>query len=195
MTKHEINNSIINELKAQIKEQEKTIYQLAETNRKLMSILDNISAAEMPDTDDAIGLCEITPVEITREFIEFTVIRKIKNAIIPGVKSSKAAIELAMLIKEELSEHELVDQFNRIIDKYIYQKMYESSDSGLERAVNLLKELGYEKIEAPKGSPATGPYWERTIGGGVRVDVLYRAPFKLANGSDCLYLKGICSTR
>ena len=185
-------NKIIEELKAKIKEQEAQIRQLYDTNSELMALINDISSAE----PDSVELCEKAPVAITREFIEFTVIRKIKNAIIPGVKSSKAAIELSILIKdEELSEYELVYEFHKIIDKYIYQKMYESSDSGLEKAVNLLKELGYEKIEAPEGSPATGPYWERTIGTGTRVDTLYRSPFKLAYNSGYFYLRGICSTR
>ena len=188
-----INNEIINGLKTQIKEQEAQIRQLYDTNKKLMAIITNMSSS------DSVELCETEtrmPIVITREFIEFTAIRKVKNCIIPGVNNTKVFIELSMLIKNsELSDYDLVYEFNRIVDRYIYQKMYESTDSGIKRAVELLKEFGYEKIETSKGLPATGPYWERTIGGGVRVDVVYRPPFKLAYNNGYFYLRGICSTR
>ena len=197
----EINNSIINELKAKIEAQAAQIKQLADTNSELMALINNISS-EMPDDaimpdDEMLDLYELeAPVIITREFIEFVAIRKIKNAIIPDVKSNLAAKELTMLIQDtELSEFDLGLAFNRIIDKYIYQRMWDSTDSGVRRAVELLEDLGYQKIETPKDSPIIGPYWERTIGGGTRVHTVYRAPFRLANGYEYLYLKGVCITR
>ena len=185
------NNEIINALKIKIKKQAEQIKQLESTNNELLAIINDMSAAEMPD--DAVELETETPIAITREFIEFTVIRKIRNCIIPGVKNNVAVAELSMLIKDdEITEYELVDEFNKIIYRHVYQRMYNSTDSGLERAINLLTEIGYKKIETPKGSPAIGPYWERVIGNGV-VDVLYRSPFRLAyNGSE-YFLKGICS--
>lgn len=192
----EINNSIINELKAKIEAQATQIKQLADTNSLLMTLINNISSsAEMVDSD-ATAVIKPANVIITHEFIEFVAIRKIKNAIIPDVKSNLAAKELTMLIQDtELSEFDLGLAFNRIIDKYIYQRMWDSTDSGVRRAVELLEELGYQKIETPKDSPIIGPYWERTIGGGTRVHTVYRAPFRLANGYEYLYLKGVCITR
>ena len=190
-----MSNSIIKQLKDQIKEQEAQIKQLYDTNNKLMALINNISSAEMSAAADELESPVITS---TCEFIE-TAISKVKNCVIPGVSRVRldaAASELSSLIKiEDATDLELICGFHSIIDKYIYRKINKTNDdSTTKRIINLLGELGYEIIETPKGSSAIGPYWERTIGAGTRVDVVYRPPFKLKNESAELYLRGVCST-